>query len=121
MEKTQQRLSIEEYKALQKGIKPNKYRAVRTEYGGRRYDSKKEAAFAAKLDLLLRAGEIKFWIPQVSMPVGANNSTRYVADFLVGYPDGGFRLIDVKGKDTPMSRQKRKTIRENYGIEVELR
>ena len=39
----------------------SKYRAVRTEYNGEKYDSKFEAGQAALLDIRLRAGEIKGW------------------------------------------------------------
>src|SRR5215475_11708938 len=46
--------------------RPNKYRAVPTQYGGVRYDSKAEAERAAQLDLMVRAGEVKFWVRQVT-------------------------------------------------------
>lgn len=49
--------------------KPNKYGARRTPYNGRMYDSKAEATYAARLDLMVKAGEISGWSPQVTVRV----------------------------------------------------
>jgi len=91
---------------------------VKTEYKGRLYDSKKEAGYAATLDLLIQSGEVEFWIPQVSLPLNHSTKVRYIVDFLVKYNDGHFEWVDVKGIDTPQSRQKRRQIQECYGIAV---
>ena len=45
----------------------NKFGAKRTDYGGRMYDSKKEAGRAYELDMIQRAGQIKAVIPQVTL------------------------------------------------------
>lgn len=119
-------ISIEEFKDIQSKTKPSKHRNVRTEYGGRIYDSKKEAEHAAYLEKQRIAGYIKAWIPQVSLPL---TSSRYVVDFVVIHNDGLWTLIDIKGwdkkqnkfRDTPMSILKRKELFDLYGLEVILR
>lgn len=126
-------ISAEDYRNT-KGAKPkrNKYNAQRTEYGGRVYDSKKEAAFAADLALLQKEGEIVSAIPQVSIPLFPPSSglpvkkRTYRADFLEileTFPDGSFRarLVDVKGRDTRESKLKREIVTERYKVEVILR
>jgi hypothetical protein len=73
--------------------------AKRTEYGNRAYDSKAEAAYAARLDLEVRAGTVLYWIPQPRVMLGP---IPYRPDFLVVEPAGdgpGERthFVDVKG------------------------
>jgi len=55
--------------------------AQRTEYGGRVYDSRAEAEYAAQLDMMKAASEIAWWLPQVPIPLGPDFKTR--VDFLV--------------------------------------
>lgn len=121
-----ERMTAQEFKDIQFNAKPNKHRNIRTEYGGRTYDSKKEAEHAAYLEKQRIAGYIKTWIPQVSFPL---TSSRYVVDFVVIHNDGLWTLIDIKGwdkkqnkfRDTPMSILKRKELLNLYGLEVILR
>lgn len=47
----------------------NKYGAKRTEYAGRRYDSKAEAEHAMKLDLRVKAGDLLGWVSQPTIIV----------------------------------------------------
>lgn len=113
----------------------NKYGARKTpfkaHFGERTYDSRAEAAYAARLELLRKAGEVLWWLPQVPIPLPGG--VVYRADFMVcelghmnintekglrHYPK--LRFIDVKGKDTPVSRLKRKQVAEIHGIEVEV-
>jgi len=84
--------------------KPTKYRSQRTEYNGRWYASKAEAARAAELDLLLKYGQILWWIPQVGISLGCWEN-RYVVDFLVGWQysssiSSHVNAEDVKGYPT---------------------
>jgi len=60
----------------------NKFRSKRTEYNSVWFASKAEAARAAELDLLLKAGLITEWIPQPVFRLGVPEN-KYVADFLV--------------------------------------
>ena len=101
----------------------NKYGAKRTAYTNyaqvtRTYDSKKEAEYAASLDMLRRAGHISYWLPQVRIALPGGVS--YVADFFIMHADGTVQWIDVKGRDTPLSASKRKIVRAIYGIDVEI-
>jgi hypothetical protein len=101
---------------------PNKYRAVATEYDGRRYHSSAEAAHARTLDVLLRTGKVKEWEPQVRIPltVAGRNVCTYVADFRVTFPDGSIQLHEVKGYETSVWRLKRKLLEALYP-DVDLR
>lgn len=112
--------------------KQSKYRAVKTEYNGRLYDSKLEAAHARRLDELKNAGIIQSWVPQPSFPLVAE---RIRPDFMVvlfsnpkrtwgnAHPIAGEEqsmivLLDSKGYDTPAGKRKRKAFKELYGLDV---
>lgn len=98
----------------------SKYRNVRSEYGGRTFDSKAQAQYAAELDLRQRAGEIRAWIPEVSLPL-PTSSYRMRIDFMLIMADGSYRWQDVKG--APPTRDwklKQDLVRNAYGIDVEV-
>ena len=63
----QEHWSIEQYKEyLKEGNKKSKYRAVKTEIDGHKFDSKKEADYYYSLKMRLLAGDIKgFCIQQI--------------------------------------------------------
>ena len=86
----------------------NKYGAKRCEYNGYIYMSKAEAAQAAELDLLLKAGEIKAWERQVKVPpmVNGRRVANYFVDFLIHHNDGTREFLEVKGMELPMWRMK---------------
>ena len=122
----QPRLSVSQYRELAQSIpiyraltaKPRKYRNTPTIYKSiqgfeRRYDSKKEAAFAFGLD-----HTEGWWIPQVPFPLPGG--VTYRADFMHVGADGKPRFYDVKGRDTQASINKRKQVFALYGITVEL-
>jgi hypothetical protein len=69
-------------------------RAVATVHNGVRYDSKTEARRAGELDMLQRAGQIRFWLRQT--PVRLDVVT-YKPDFFVCEKDGSSHFEDVKG------------------------
>ena len=60
----------------------NKYYASSTMYNGVRYASRAEARRAEVLDMMVRTGEIRFWIGQPKFRLGVPENV-YVADFLV--------------------------------------
>jgi hypothetical protein len=62
--------------------RPNKYRAVKEEYGGCVYDSKAEASRAKVLDTLKAMGQIRGWVRQVTFVLGVPEN-RYRVDFVV--------------------------------------
>lgn len=75
-----------------------KYRNTPTFYNGLRFDSKAEADRAAELDFQVKAGHLKFWLPQVTFRLGCAEN-KYRVDFLVVTKDG-VRAEDVKGMET---------------------
>ena len=93
----------------------NKFGAKKTEYNGRKYDSKFEASVAADLDIRLKAGEIKDWEPQYKVEMWAYNAfgdrvfkKTHKVDFRVHEHDGSFTLIEAKGFETKDYRDRRK-------------
>jgi hypothetical protein len=108
------------------GIEPtqttSKYKAVRTGH----YHSRKEARYAADLELRRKAGEISFWLEQV--PFRLPGDTVYRLDFAVfeKFDEFGGNLlwrikwVEVKGKDLQLGKIKRKQTEELYGIRIEL-
>jgi len=120
-----QRLTAAQYRALAAKPKRSKYSNVPTEYtshicGRRTYHSKFEARHAAYLDTLAKAGTIRTWVPQVSIPV-PRTTKRMVVDFMVIDPDGAARFQDTKG--APPTRDwllKRDLVHSGYGITVEI-
>lgn len=76
-----------------------KYKNVKIDYNGRRYDSKFEGSYAAFLDMLLKAGEIKEWKPQhrIELRVNGIKITTYIADFRVVTKDDTVQIHETKG------------------------
>lgn len=99
-----------------------KYRNVPTEYGGRTYPSKVQAKYAAQLDLLVKAGEIRAWIPEVSIPLPAPfDGERMRLDVMIIENDGRVRWQDVKGAaPTPEWKLKQTAVQNGYGITIEI-
>ena len=98
----------------------NKQGSVWTEYNGRNYQSKLEAACALELDVLLKHGFIVGWIPQVPVPLSRDGKTKHLIDFLVLYPENKYEFIDAKGQDRPEGRKNRNIVRSNNGIDIRL-
>lgn len=94
----------------------SKYGAKRQEYDGRTYHSKKEAGYAAELDILKKAGDVLMWEPQfkVSLDVNGYHITNYFVDFKVWYKDGTIELVEIKGFETEVWRLKRKLMEAVY-------
>jgi hypothetical protein len=94
----------------------NKFGAKRQEYGGKQYHSKKEAGYAAQLDLRVRAGDIKSWARQkrISLDVNEHHIADYYIDFVVTHNDGSIEYVEVKGFETPEWRMKWKLFEALY-------
>lgn len=97
---------------------PGRYAAVRTEYAGAVYDSRGEAEYARRLDLLKAAGQITDWrrgTPWVLLdaPRRADRIT-YRPDYHVWLPGGDFYVLDFKGVLTREFRLKAKLWRAVY-------
>lgn len=116
-------LSAAEFRAM-KPAKTNKYRAKKVTIDGFTYDSTREAEIVEPLRILERQGEIYELERQKPYVLQAPNGTVigiYKAD--AAYYDPKLkrnRVIDVKGVDTPLSAWKRKHVKAQYGIEVEI-
>lgn len=113
----------------------NKFGAKSTEYEGQVYHSKKEAGYAAELDLLKRAKEILDWGRQVKVSFNVcpdcaklNDGNckdhpktkqfhlaNYYVDFIVYYPDGIVEWVEVKGFETPEWKMKWRMLEAVYG------
>jgi len=118
------KITTAQYKAMTKGVGGSKYKAIRTQHGGRVYDSKAEADYARRLDEWREEGLVEWVLPQVTIPLGPDFSTR--VDFLVEHL-GQPRLVlgketsrteviavEVKGYETPRFRKIKKLWRK-YG------
>lgn len=105
--------------------KKNKYNSRKVSVDGIKFDSQAEANYYCTLKILLRKGEIDGFCRQARFVVteGKNgeNGTEYVTDFIIFYPDGKYKIIDVKGIKTDVFKLKIKSLREKYPkLTVEL-
>lgn len=105
-------------KAQPQTAKPNKYGAVPTAVDGIRFASKREARYYEQLKARQAAGEVSYFLRQT--PLHLPGGTKLVVDFLVFYPDGRAEYIDVKGRETPMFRMKRREVEHHYPVKVTL-
>lgn len=99
----------------------NKFHAIKTEYGGIRYDSKAEAIYARNLDVRMHAQgreRVASWERQIRFPLVVNGTTvgHMVVDFKVCYADGREELVEIKSVATmtPLFRFKLKLLRILY-------
>lgn len=118
-------MSAAEYRS-QSGspAKPRKYRNKPVVIDGRRYDSKREAAYCEDLIRLETAGKIGGLEFQKRFPLlGPKGELicTYVADAVFwDHEQDRFRVIDVKGVETDVFKLKRKMMRALKGIEIEV-
>ena len=121
------RLSEEEYANLigsrERAIpltnpKPSKFHAVLTECQGIKFQSKKEAAFYRQLCCRVHAGEIKFFLMQV--PFRLSGGYKHLLDFMIIKTDGSIEYVEVKGRDLPMGKMKRKMVEAEYKIVIHV-
>src|ERR1044072_3582420 len=108
-----------QYKKL--ATKCHKYNAKQTIVDGIKFPSKKEAEYYTKLKFSKQQGQLLYFLRQVPFHLPGN--VKYLADFMVVYHDPHYHFdtieyIDVKGKDTPMSKLKRKQVKDLYGVEI---
>lgn len=98
----------------------SKYGNRKTEYAGNVYHSRKEAAYAAELDMLKRAEDPRHRVTeyetQKSFDIIVNRTKvcRYIADFDVLYADGRREIVDVKGYRTAIYKLKKKMFEACY-------
>ena len=98
--------------------KVNKYRNNPTYVDDIRFDSKKEANYYKDLKLLKESGAVIMFLRQT--PFHLEGGVIYRLDFMEFWASGDVEFIDVKGRDTPMSKLKRKQVESVYHIKIEL-
>lgn len=93
----------------------NKYGAKKTEFNGKRYDSKFEAGIAQELYLRQQAGDIEAVEPQFKVEMWCHRpnglpafKVSHKVDFRVTNNDGSYELIEAKGVETTDYRWRRK-------------
>lgn len=101
----------------------NKFKNIKTEVNGQKFDSKKEARRFGELSLLERAGQIKGLVCQPRFPIIVNGTEvcTYVADFTYVEEGRGTVIEDVKSPPTrklPLYRLKTKLLKVTRGLEV---
>lgn len=112
-------IQAEDIKKLKKAKRlRHKYKAVRCEADGIKFPSKLERAYYYHLKRLQASGEVLFFLRQVSFDLPGK--IKYVCDFQVFWSNGEISFIDTKGKDTPMSRDKRKQVEALYPLNIEV-
>ena len=127
-----ERMSAEQFRALQAKPKRHKYGARKTEGpdglgGAMLHDSAKGARGCAELERQRQAGEIVAFLPEVSVIVGAmgGKPIRHKVDALVIRSmngDGSFvaEWVEFKGFDTPAGKRKRKALERIAGAMVRV-
>jgi hypothetical protein len=90
----------------------SKYRNKTQVYGGRKYDSIREANHAEELDWRIKEGEVKEVIPQykISLDVNGVHIANYYMDFRDELSDGQIEYHEVKGMELPLWQMKWKLL-----------
>lgn len=106
--------------AREQVTKPNKYGNKPTKVDGIQFPSKREANYYAALKIRMAAGEVSHFLMQV--PMRLPDGTKYVLDFLVFFMDPAKppEYVDVKGKQTPVFRLKKRAVEHFYPVRITL-
>jgi hypothetical protein len=99
--------------------KQPKYRNNRNWSDGILWDSDKEMNYYHELKLLQRPGVITGFCRQCQFVLCEgtdkdNRAVTYLADFVIFYPDGTYKITDIKGIETEIFVQKKKQFKERY-------
>jgi hypothetical protein len=98
------------------GLK-HKFHAVKCEYDGFSFPSKKEGNDYLKLKLLKDKGEVVTFLRQV--PLHLPGGVKLVVDWLVFWTNGDATFADTKGMKTPIYIAKKKIAEAYHGITIE--
>lgn len=102
----------------------NKFGAKKTVYNNHLFDSKKEAARAAEINLLIKGGLVTKveYQPRFDITVNNKKVAYYKADFKIYNSDGTITYEDVKGYKKgsaySMFRLKKKLVEAIYGVKI---
>ena len=119
---TEEQLAAHVGKKPQKPINPKaKFKNIRVEQDGEKFDSKLEHTRYQDLQLLEKAGEIRDLKAQVGFPLIVADQLigAYVADAVYFDVKKGRKVVeDSKGCKTPLYRWKSKHFRAQYGFSI---
>lgn len=96
--------------------KKSKYGAKRVEIDGIKFDSQKEANYYLELKIRLAAKDIKGFCRQPEFILAPN--LRYKADFIIFNNDGTSEIIDVKGMQTQVYKDKKKVFEDKFDLKI---
>ena len=96
--------------------KKSKYGANKVEVDGIKFDSKKESDYYSELKLRLIAKDIKGFCRQPEFILAPN--LRYKADFIIFNNDGTSEIIDVKGMQTQVYKDKKKVFEDKFNLKI---
>lgn len=99
--------------------KSQKYKNKKTWEDGICWDSLKELNYYKELKILQKQGLISGFARQCQFILNEgtdkdNRCISYLADFIIFYPDGTYKIVDVKGMETPIFKQKAKLFKNKY-------
>ena len=114
-------MNRDELKAERAKWKKNKFRNIKVEYEGIKFDSKKELFRYKQLKMLLKGGLIKDLQlqPKFKMEVQGKLICTYIADFSYTMK-GNYIVEDVKGVRTPVFNLKFKLMKAIHDIDIEI-
>ena len=100
----------------------NKFGNEKTTVDNIRFDSKAESQRYGELKMMERSGLIHKFERQVtySLDVNGVHICKYIADFVITWPDGVVTVEDVKGVQTPEFKLKKRLMWAIHGIEIIL-
>lgn len=106
-------------------IKPvgrNKFGNEKTDVDGIKFDSKAESQRYGELTMMERGGLIQGFEMQVPYDLDVNgiHICKYIADFVITWPDSIVTVEDVKGVQTPDFKLKKKLMWAIHRIEIIL-
>jgi len=95
--------------------KPSKFHNILTECDGIRFQSKKEAKYYRELCCRVHAGEVLYFLRQVPFHLKGG---KHLVDFMEVWTDGSVHFVEVKGKDLPMGKLKRKMVEAEFPVKI---
>ena len=112
-------IQISDIKSLRTAkAKKHKFGAVACERDQIKFPSRLERRYYDQLKLRQEAGDVLFFLRQT--PFHLPGGVKYVCDFQVFLSSGDIEFIDTKGRDTALSKAKRKMVEDLYPIKIKI-
>lgn len=96
----------------------HKFKSIKSEYDGFKFDSKLEGAYYNHLKVLQRIGDVVFFLRQVPFHLPGN--VTYKVDFQVFYSSGDIRFVDVKGMETKDFIRNKKQVESLFPVVIDV-